>query len=191
MGSFLSNLHVRDAGASAIANALRAWAAPPTYVAAAPTNGWTGVYPDEIGQDSDRLAQLALRLSAQVVSPVIAFLVHDSDILFYWLYDRGELVDYFNSAPGYWGDIVPPEGGEVAILLRYCTTATSTSALKRILIDRWQYSDEPDAYVFADDTLGDLADCLGIGSAAALRVYPDIQETDGRFLHVTADSAPP
>src|SRR5205823_4660728 len=65
-------------------------------------NGWVTVYDEASdGQNEKVLRSLGEALSKQLDTVVIACLVHDSDIAMYWLFDRGHLVDEFNSAPDY------------------------------------------------------------------------------------------
>ena len=63
-------------------------------------NGWVGVYPDGHGQDHT----VGERLAAAVGGHALHVLVHDDDVLAYWLWHDGLLVDRYWSAPGYFGD---------------------------------------------------------------------------------------
>jgi hypothetical protein len=51
-------------------------------------------------------------------------MVHGSDIACYWLFDNGQILDEFNSDPGYFdadADGPPsPAGGRPDVLSRYC-----------------------------------------------------------------------
>ncbi len=60
-------------------------------------SGWVGVYPSTNGQDENVGAALAERLGGTVWH----VLVHDSDLLAYWLWHDGTLAVSFNSWPGY------------------------------------------------------------------------------------------
>jgi hypothetical protein len=62
--------------------------------------GWVGLYPDMNGQSELAGAAVAAQLDADVLH----LIVHDSDIFAYWYYQRGELIDSFWSAPGYFGE---------------------------------------------------------------------------------------
>ncbi len=176
---FVSNLHVRDARPEAVADALRAADATPAYITGASANGWISLYPAGIGQDGDALHALAVRLSASLRQAVIAFLVHDSDIFIYWLARNGELLDHYNSAPGYFGDeIVGPEGGDAALLLEFCLPTTTEEQIKAILAED---IDDPDPlYVFAEDRMSDLAEQLGIGASFANSSYEYSEDEDIR-----------
>lgn len=62
-------------------------------------NGWVGVYPEHYGQDDTFGAELAGELSALVLH----MLVHDSDVMAYWLWRDHQLVDSYVSRPGRFG----------------------------------------------------------------------------------------
>jgi hypothetical protein len=75
-----------------------------------------------------------VRSQRRLQRPVVAFIVHDSDIFLYWLCDGGKELDRYNSAPGYFTDKeTPPEGGNPETLAVYCRPGTSTDRLLRLL----------------------------------------------------------
>jgi hypothetical protein len=65
-----------------------------------PLNGWVGVYPEGNGQDHT----VGQRIAAAVGGHGLHLLVHDDDVLAYWLWHDGQLVDRYWSAPGYFGE---------------------------------------------------------------------------------------
>jgi hypothetical protein len=77
-------------------------------------------------------------------SAVLAVLLHDSDILWYQLYEDGKLLDQYNSMPGYWSGSAnePPHGGDAAKL---CAAfgCKEPDAVERIL--RATLKEYPDA----------------------------------------------
>src|SRR5579859_7809756 len=52
-------------------------------------------------QDDKIIAELSSWLSGQLTCPLLAVLNHDDDILWYQLYLNGDLMDEYNSTPGY------------------------------------------------------------------------------------------
>jgi hypothetical protein len=62
--------------------------------------GWVGVYPEFGGQDHTVGEEIAQRLGLEV----LYLLVHDDDVMAYWLWRGGELADSYWSAPGYFGE---------------------------------------------------------------------------------------
>ncbi|WP_316181009.1 hypothetical protein [Bradyrhizobium sp. SZCCHNRI1009] len=134
MGSFITNLHVRDAAPRAVIEALKSLGVVPAYVRGSPADAWTSIFPQAAFQDEAGLSALALALSSALQRPVIAFIVHDSDILLYLLVDDGKQRDSYNSAPGYFtGENLPPEGGEPEALATYCRADNATDQLSRLL----------------------------------------------------------
>jgi hypothetical protein len=63
-------------------------------------NGWIGVYPEGSGQDQ----QVGEALFQELKTTVWHVLVHDDDILAYWLWHDGRLVNSYHSTPGYFGE---------------------------------------------------------------------------------------
>src|SRR6188508_270909 len=110
MGSFFTNYQVRHENAGAVRDALvsikrdvRAYISPAK-------NGWVTVYEEESDTQDDKvIRRIAMGLSRELSCGVFAFLVHDSDVLLYWLYRNGQIEDEFNSSPEYFGDRVDDE----------------------------------------------------------------------------------
>ncbi len=161
MGAFLTNYQIRSDDSAAVRTALEPLAPGRAYVSPA-KNGWVTVY-EETSDDQDDavLRKLAMGLSRSLKTAVFAFLVHDSDVLMYFLYRNGQIEDEYNSAPDYFGDggDADDEGryrGDVDALLPYCLPGTTRAQLDEIL----HPADE--APVFAESALGELAKLLGI-----------------------------
>jgi hypothetical protein len=122
MGSFITNIHVRDADRDAVIEALRSLGVVPAYVRGSPETTWISIFPEAADQNDAALPDMARALSKALKRPVIGFIVHDSDIL----------LDRYNSAPGYFTDEeTPPEGGNPEALAVYCNT--SADRLARLL----------------------------------------------------------
>ncbi|HEV3116128.1 MAG TPA: hypothetical protein VGY58_03695, partial [Gemmataceae bacterium] len=106
MGSFIVNINVRTDQRQAVERELRSLKPAAAWVTGA-ANGWITVYEEQTSTQDDRwIRELTERVSAGVHVPAIAFLVHDSDVLCYWLFDDGRLLDEFNSCPDYFDDSV-------------------------------------------------------------------------------------
>ncbi|WP_257164596.1 hypothetical protein [Bradyrhizobium sp. SRS-191] len=134
MGSFITNLHVRDAEPVAVIDALRSLAVVPAYVRRASGNRWTSIYPEAAFQDDVGLSEIAHALSTALQRPVIGFIVHDSDILLYVLVDHGKLLDSYNSAPGFFtGQSLAPTGGQAEVVAAYCEADDAHARLSRLL----------------------------------------------------------
>jgi len=134
MGTFVTNLHIRDAERNAVIGALRSLDVVPAFVRGSPEHTWTSIFPEAADQDQAALSEMASTLSRALNRPVIAFLVHDSDVLLYWLYNGGKELDRYNSAPGYFtGEETPPEGGNPDALGVCCPPGLPTDRLLWLL----------------------------------------------------------
>jgi hypothetical protein len=160
------------------------------YRIIAAAGGWTSLYEKRASeQDVDRVRGLAAGLAADLKVAAIAFLVHDSDIACYWLYDNGQLVDEYNSCPDYFAGphydpsqhtSRGPSGGSPEVLLRYCKAGVRSEELRDILAAET---------TFADDVVMVLATALGIDCERALVDYRDVAG-DGTERAATVDRDP-
>jgi len=141
----------------------------PAFVA--PTHAGCVVVFDEESdkQDQEIIAELASKLSGQFRCPLLAVLNHDDSILWYQLYQRGELMDEYNSAPDYFGTgdgeaaMAGPEGGDAGKLC----AAFEADAVKKVEGILRRPSGEAGGYIFAMERHLDLASALGIPEFAA------------------------
>jgi hypothetical protein len=70
-------------------------------------------------QDFTEIAELGKKLSEACEAPVLGAALHDDDVLFLWLFQHGEQLDFYNSLPQYFdpdAEPGPPEGGDSAAL---------------------------------------------------------------------------
>ncbi len=138
MGSTFENIHVRTDDADVVQKAIEA-ASGVAWVSAEAKNGWVSIYPYRLD-----LGAVARPLSL----PVLGLSVYDSDIAQYELYERGELVDTFDSAPDYWvgepdedGEPTPPKSpeerarlsGKPECLLPHCLPGTTLEQVRSAL----------------------------------------------------------
>lgn len=161
MGTFITNLHVRERNADIVVQAVQSLGATPAFtIESGPM--WTSVYPKPTeSQDRHLLTGIGSRLSLSLHRPVLAFLVHDSDVFLYWLFDNGQELDHYDSAPGYFeGKQSEPEGGNVHVLLPYCVKDTSAEQLKQILYEK---------KVKPKELPGDVAESLQSAKEQAIR----------------------
>jgi len=69
------------------------------------TGDWTSVYESRMSdQDEAWMSNVASRLSGTLPAAVVAFLVHDSDVFRYWLFEGGKQLDAYNPCSGYIDD---------------------------------------------------------------------------------------
>lgn len=161
MGLFCASVHLKCEDPEAVEAAL---ADGTPAVVLEPQGGWVSVYADGLVESGPE--QLAATLSAELQTDSIAFSVHDSDIARYWLHQSGQLVDSYNSWPGYFEGAAPhPTGGNLEALAAVATTDRGVRDLRRVLaVDR----------VFADDLVEQLAEILGITPGRASGDYRDL-----------------
>jgi hypothetical protein len=173
MGLFCVNLHFRTEDHGALSAALDQFGNGRRRILPA-KNGWTSLFEEQASmQDENRIRELGEGLSQELGVPAIAFLVHDSDIACYWLFDQGRLLDEYNSSPHYFDaheadeDSLGPSGGQPEILARYCRNGVDQEELRELLAEE---------AVFAEAIVERLADALGIAVERALADYGDVAD---------------
>ncbi|PQO31176.1 hypothetical protein C5Y96_12555 [Blastopirellula marina] len=185
MGSFLTNVHVQSSSIEQVTEVLQQLELRGAWVSGA-SGKWVTVW-DSIGMT--RAWDVAQHLSQQLEAPAIAFMVHDSDIFFYWLYDNGRQLNQYNSAPGYFGEDASMDEQnfqpDCDLLKRYCRDETTIEQLESIL-KMWTAEEAmagimPD-YAFAEDRLRELAGHLEIATNVADVDYGDLEDEKFREL---------
>lgn len=158
MGNFYTNYTLRGPSQQAVAVALAGRSAIVTPA----KDGCVVVFDEQSDeQDTVVITELALRLSRDLLCPVLAVLNHDDDILWYKLYLSGELVDEYDSSPGYFDMLAEPSapaGGDAEFLCN--AFGVSPSAEVENILRKSSYDE--DGYTFAVDRHTDLARALGM-----------------------------
>jgi hypothetical protein len=182
MGSFFVNYQIRGNSAAVVVKAMQELAQSRAYVSPS-NNGWITVYDQASdSQDNNEINRLAGDLSSRLGTALFAFLVHDSDVFAYYLYDNGDLIDEYNSRPGYFGEMVSDEArqrlaGQPAVVLNHCAAGTTLVEVETAM--GWsQHLGEGGfaSSVFAEDRLRPLAAALGIDEVRALLGYNYFEE---------------
>jgi hypothetical protein len=159
VGNFYVNFTTRGPEQIAVVKCLRS-AKRKAYVG--PTADGLTVFFDEKSdmQDESEIKNLGEKTSKNLDAPVLAVLNHDDDILAYWLFNAGKLVDEYNSCPGYFGDGdetpaggdarklcaafgVPANAKKVDVILRdieYAFACERHEALAALLLHPWPYA---------------------------------------------------
>lgn len=171
MGAFLVNFHVKTAVVEPIRDVFKKLKIA-SYRITTPHKGWITVYEEQAStQDDRRINNLASKLSSSLKTCCMAFMVHDSDIACYWLYDQGKLLDEYNSAPDYFDAVSKADKkrlqGQPVVLHRFCKPGVTLDEVTKVL------GSEP---TFADDIVMQLADLLGIQPERALADYRDDED---------------
>lgn len=152
-------------------------------------NGWVTVY-DEASdrQDDSIITRLASELSRSLSADVFAFMVHDSDIAFYWLYQNGALTDEFNSAPDYF----EPESeetksrvrGNTEKLLPFCVAGALPLQIEAVIHPKEGHP------VFAEEILTQLSRLFGIDDARMSLGFEYFDYDASELLPDSADFTP-
>src|SRR5262245_6134532 len=174
MGLFCANVHFRTTDDKALAASLSRRGVT-RYRVAPDKGGWTSLYEERASQQDDGwIRDLAGGLSRDLHVAAVAFLIHDSDIACYWLYDDGRLLDDFNSCPGYFDDDAdgpgPRSGGRPDVLSRYCRAGVRQEDLAAILAEE---------ALFAETLIEKLAAALGIDPGRAIADYRHADDDGG------------
>jgi hypothetical protein len=171
MGSFYVNFAVKRDDSGPVADAMRR--AGYKAIVTPPLDGYVVVYEETSDtQDGEAIERVGALLSREAGAPVLAVLNHDDDILCYWLFTDGQVIDSYNSTPDYFdgageedpeaeaelgGKEWPAEGNAQ----RLCDVLSVPSASEKVeAILREDYG-------FASHRHADLVDALGLPDHAA------------------------
>ncbi|MGZ4962640.1 MAG: hypothetical protein ACXWC8_08815 [Limisphaerales bacterium] len=101
VGNFYVNHTVRGATAEAVAKALKGR----TAIIAPADNDCVVVFDAECDtQDQAIIAEVGEKLSSELGATVLSVLNHDDDILWYQLFEKGKVIDEYDSMPGYFDE---------------------------------------------------------------------------------------
>jgi hypothetical protein len=199
MGASYTSHHVRATDAARVTAALGEIITEPALVSDA-SGGWVSVFCEETeSQAEGPIRRIGEDLSRTLGTSVLAFLVHDSDIFCYWLYDRGGLRDEYNSCPDYFDGMMedPDEqrdAEETAEYRRRCQGSpeavlplrppgTTSDALAAIL-------HPPKRYLFAEEQVTDLGTLLRLSDDGRTGVgFKYISQGDAGFPHTRISPA--
>jgi len=179
MGAFFTNCHVRASNKSACINALGGLVHSRAMVTE-PENGWITVY-DETSesQDIEELRRLGKGISAKLKTSVFCFLVHDSDIFVYLLYNNGKLVDQFDSHPDYFGPVTDKHrkrwAGNFDRLVKLAKQGTTAGKIGKVLTK---------PQIVEEERAAEFADLMGIDQRRAREGFKYAQETKNDYQFV-------
>ena len=179
MGNFYVNFTTRGPDQAIVSKCLRT-AKRNAYVS--PTLDDITVFYDKGAdtQDESVIVALGKQASKKLKAPVFAVLNHDDDILCYWIFEAGKVVDEYNSCPGYFsGGEETPTGGDAKKLCAAFGVPTKVKAVQKILRD--------EEYVFALERHEALAallkqpwsySCMGYGSISEGSLAEGVNKKD-------------
>ncbi len=152
MGGFFTNYQVRTSDHTGCIKALKSTIRSRAMVTEA-LNGWVTVY-DETSesQDLEELRRVGQAISKKLKASVFCFMVHDSDIFVYLLYENGKFVDQFDSRPDYFGPVTDEQkeewAGHFDKLLKLAKKGTKAESIAKVL-KKSQPSEDHRAVEFA------------------------------------------
>jgi WD40 repeat protein len=172
MGGHYGSIQVRTLDRAAVLAAAEAVAAAKKIrcLVGPELAGWVGIYPENNGQDDSVGQAIADRLDADVLH----LLVHDDDVLAYWLWRKHQLVDSYWSKPGMLGD------ENLAEEEKRCGDAEQFRAIIGDKVERLaKVLDRAVEYTFEGERLGKLANVLGMSNAVTEYDYLVSDERSG------------
>ena len=135
MGNFYTNFTVRNVDQIRVGDALSGMGRD-AYVAPL-ADGDTVFYDRESDEQNVEIIQdVGKNLSRALDTASLAVLNHDDDILCYWLFMGGELVDDYDSCPSYFEaetNLSPPSGGDASKLCEAFGCPENTGQVEEVL----------------------------------------------------------
>jgi ankyrin repeat protein len=132
-----------------------------------PQNGWITIY-DETSESQDlaELRRLGKNLSSKLKTSVFCFMVHDSDIFVYLLYDKGAFIDQYDSRPDYFGPVTDQHrkewAGHFKKLVKFASSKTTLERVAKVM-------GEPQ--IVEEERAAGLGDLLGIDPERARECF--------------------
>jgi ribosomal protein S18 acetylase RimI-like enzyme len=128
-----------------------------------PRNGWVAVYAELVDRDRKARERLASELSNATAAVVCAISVDDGVVVRYVLYERGSVVDEYQSLPEHFGPL--PPGDVIALGANPTVVSRLTGAEPAEVRAVARTASSPDELPPADELLQQLAQVLGLEGA--------------------------
>jgi ribosomal protein S18 acetylase RimI-like enzyme len=125
-----------------------------------PQNGWTKVTADLLDRDRRALDRIASELSNATAAVACTLALEDGRLVRYALYERGSIVDEYQSVPEYYGPI--PPGDVVALGANPTVVARLTGADPARVRRLARTAKSPDELPPAPELLQQLAELMGL-----------------------------
>ncbi|HEY2588796.1 MAG TPA: hypothetical protein VGI81_23845 [Tepidisphaeraceae bacterium] len=189
MGGFYNSIHIRTLDRAAVKATVKLIARSMNIrcLLGPEINGWVGVYPDVHGQKPN----ISRDIAQQIDADVLHLMVHDDDLLAYWLYRNRKLVDSYWSKPGYFGDENRVEEE------KHCGHAEQFQSFVGDSVDKLAtLLDRAADWMFESERLTALAKVLGISNTVTAYEYLTSDEREGirgwrSFEHIPPNPATP
>ncbi len=151
------------------------------------TDGICFIYDEKCEQDDKELGKLSKKLTKELSLVALAIINHDDGVLAYWIYEDGNLLDKYNSAPSYFDDkkkSARQQGGKPEIICGVFNHKEKIAKIESIL--RHPSSDKG-GYIFETERHSDLCRELGINDELATTSFGDIdsnQSVPNDFIEI-------
>lgn len=165
-GESYASLHVqtddRDAVDAAVAKYLPRFGGSGARVEG-PRNGWVAVYAELVDRDRRARERLASELSNATAAVACAIAVEDGAVVRYVLYERGSVVDEYQSVPDYFEPL--PPGDVVALGSNPTVVSRLTGADPGAVRATARTASSPDDLPPAEELLQQIAGVMGLEGA--------------------------
>jgi ribosomal protein S18 acetylase RimI-like enzyme len=128
-----------------------------------PRNGWVAVYAELVDRDRKARERLASELSNATAAVVCAISLDDGVVVRYVLYERGSVVDEYQSLPEHFGPL--PPGDVVALGANPTVVSRLTGAEPADVRAVARTASSPDELPPADELLQQVAEVMGLEGA--------------------------
>ena len=166
-GDSYASLHVQTDDAEAVQAAVAKYLPRLGHSAVGrvsePRNGWVAVYDELLDGDRKARERLASELSNATAAVVCALAVEDGRVVRYTLYERGSIVDEYQSVPEYFGAL--PPGDVVALGANPTVVARLTGAEPARVRAVARTAASPDDLPPAAELLAQIAELMGLEGA--------------------------
>jgi ribosomal protein S18 acetylase RimI-like enzyme len=125
-----------------------------------PHNGWTTVTAELLDRDRHALGRLASELSNATAAVVCTLALEDGRLVRYVLYERGSVVDEYQSVPEYYGPV--PPGDVVALGANATVVARLTGADPARVRAVVRTAPSPDELPPGPELLQQIAELMGL-----------------------------
>ncbi len=164
-GESSASIHVQTDDADAVQAAVAKYL--PRFGGSNPTvgmprNGWVSVRAELIDRDRNARERLASELSNATAAVVCTLAIEDGRLVRYVLYERGSVVDEYQSVPEYYGPV--PPGDVVALHANPTVVARLTGAEHARVRAVARTASSPDDLPPAPELLAQIAELMGLQS---------------------------
>jgi ribosomal protein S18 acetylase RimI-like enzyme len=128
-----------------------------------PRNGWVVLYSDLTDRDRQARQRMASELSNATAAVVCALAVEDGRVVHFALYERGSIVDEYQSVPEYYGPM--PPGDVIALSANPTVVARLTGADRARVRAVARTAATPEELPPAPELLQQLAAVMGLQGA--------------------------